>query len=95
MSTTLTHADGCPAHRIDVTEHPDQGVTATHCVDCSAHEVRNTAGVIIPPPDTTGPYAGQEQGAAWNATLELAGVDEPNRSAQTAWDHIERNKHYA
>ncbi|MDQ1122162.1 hypothetical protein [Microbacterium trichothecenolyticum] len=92
MSTTLTHADGCPSDRLDITEHPEQGVIATHCVDCSAHEVRTAAGDIVPPPETTGPYAEQQQGAAWETTLEPAGASQPDHLGKTEWDHIERNR---
>lgn len=95
MTTTLAHADGCPAQRIDITEHTEQGLTATHCVDCSAHEVRTSTGELIPPPTTTGPYADSTQGAAWDATLEPAGHNEPTYLTQKAWGEIERNHHDA
>lgn len=63
----LTHAANCPteAPRVDVTNHPDAGLSTHHCVDCGAHATFRTAdGTIVPTPRVTGAHAVSQDGAA-------------------------------
>lgn len=46
--TNLTHSTGCPAKRVEFTEH--EHVTTAHCVDCGGHWPP-------PPPGGVGPLA--------------------------------------
>lgn len=46
--TNLTHPKGCPANRVEFTEHPT--VVTEHCLDCGSHWPP-------PPPGGVGPLA--------------------------------------
>jgi hypothetical protein len=61
-TTNLLHARGCPAARIETTEHPD--VTTEHCLDCGAH--------WPPAPHITGALGGRTVDPTGGVTMEPA-----------------------
>ncbi len=61
-TTNLLHAPGCPAERIETTEHP--AVTTGRCCDCGAH--------WPPAPLISGGLAGRTVDAASAVTMERA-----------------------
>lgn len=75
MSKTdsLPHADWCKAGRIETTDHPEQGITTRHCVDCGAHEAVDRDGQALDAPTVTGGLVAGRRGAAWDVTMEPTG----------------------
>lgn len=67
----LPHADWCKAGRVETTEYPDRGITTSHCVDCGAHEAKDTKGKALTLPAVTGGLHGAGNDD-WAVTMERA-----------------------
>lgn len=73
--TPLRHAAWCSKARdLDVTEHPDAGITTTHCVECGAHQAHASAtGEVLPAPINPGPFHNARRPFDDGITMTTAG----------------------
>ncbi|WP_223626747.1 hypothetical protein [Microbacterium sp. EST19A] len=69
----LAHRDDCPADRVDITPHDEEGITTLHCLDCASHAAFNENGTMRPEPIAVGPLADVKQGAGFTADMNVAG----------------------
>lgn len=58
MTPTLNHVPGCPAQRIERTEHAAEHLSVTACLDCGARVVLDADGDAVPEPTVSGALSG-------------------------------------
>lgn len=68
---SLQHADWCRAERIETTDYPSRGITTTHCLDCGAHEAKDSKGRTLNIPSVTGGLYAEGKGDM-DVTMEKA-----------------------